>query len=60
MIIVIKLKDTDNIIGAKEEIAMRLEGIADILRIDIIDDTNDEVKSNRDQVKGEEQWKKRQ
>lgn len=35
MHIIITAKDTDNIIGLKEEIAMRLEGIADIVRIDV-------------------------
>lgn len=35
MIIVIKLKDTDNIIGLKEEIAMRLEDVVGIERIDV-------------------------
>jgi hypothetical protein len=35
MKIIITLKDTDNIIGLKEEIAMRLEDVVDIIRIDI-------------------------
>lgn len=35
MIIVIKLRDTDNVIGLKEEIAMRLEGVVGIERIDV-------------------------
>jgi hypothetical protein len=35
LIIIIKLKDTDNIIGLKEEIAMRLEGVVGIERIDV-------------------------
>lgn len=35
MTLVIKCKDTDNIIGLKEEIAMRLEGVAGIERIDL-------------------------
>lgn len=35
MLIVIKIKDTDNIIGAKEAIAARLEDMADIQRIDV-------------------------
>ena len=35
MHIIIEVKDTDNIIGLKENIAMRLEGIADIVRIDV-------------------------
>ena len=35
MILLIKVKDTDNVIGLKEDIAMRLEGVADIERIDV-------------------------
>ncbi len=38
MIVVIKVKDTDNIIGLKEDIAMRLEGVVDIERIDVCED----------------------
>ena len=38
MLIIVKIKDTDNIIGLKEDIAMRLEGVVDIERIDVIDD----------------------
>lgn len=38
MIIIIKIKDTDNIIGLKEELAACLEGVADIQRIDICDE----------------------
>ena len=38
MFIIVKVKDTDNIIGLKEDIAMRLEGVVDIERIDVIDD----------------------
>ena len=37
MKIVITVKDTDNVIGLKEDIAMRLEGVADIVRIDTDD-----------------------
>lgn len=37
MKIIITAKDTDDIIGLKEDIAMRLDGIADIVRIDIAD-----------------------
>jgi hypothetical protein len=33
--IIIKTKDTDNIIGLKEDIAMRLEGVVGIERIDV-------------------------
>ena len=35
MKIIITVKNTDNIIGLKEDIAMRLEGVADIVRIDV-------------------------
>lgn len=35
MLINIKAKNTDNFIGLKEDIAMRLEGVVDIERIDI-------------------------
>lgn len=35
MLIVIKVKANDNIIGLKEDIAARLEGVADIERIDV-------------------------
>ena len=35
MKIVITVKDTDNVIGLKEDIAMRLEGVTDIVRIDV-------------------------
>ena len=41
MYILIKIKDTDNIIGVKEDIAMRLEGIADIERIDVREEVED-------------------
>ena len=37
MFIIVKVKDTDNIIGLKEDIAMRLEGVVDIERIEVID-----------------------
>ena len=36
MFVLIKVKDTENVIGLKEDIAMRLEGVADIERIEII------------------------
>lgn len=38
MIIVIKCEDTDNIIGLKEDIAMRLEGTLGIIEIDVRED----------------------
>ena len=49
MYIIIKIKDTDNIIGVKETIAMRLEDIADIERIDVReeDDTYAEKRRNK-------------
>ncbi len=36
--VVVKVKATDNIIGLKEEIAARLEGIADVKIISISED----------------------
>lgn len=39
MLIIVKAKDTDNIIGLKEDIAMRLEGVVDIERVDVVDAT---------------------
>lgn len=41
MLIVIKVKETENIIGLKEDIAARLEGVADIERIDVYEDRKD-------------------
>lgn len=41
MFIIIKVKDTDNIIGLKEDIATRLEDVADIERIDVYEDRKD-------------------
>lgn len=41
--IIITVKDADNIIGLKENISMRLEGVADIIRIDV---EKDEVSKN--------------
>lgn len=38
MIIIIEAKPTDNVIGLKEQIAIRLEGIADIKVIEVRDD----------------------
>lgn len=35
MLIIVKTKDTDNIIGLKEDIAARLENLVDIERIDV-------------------------
>lgn len=41
MKIIITAKDIDNIIGIKEAIAMRLEDMVDIVRIDVEGDDND-------------------
>ena len=38
MLIIIKVKDTDNIIGLKEDIAARLEDVVDIERFDVLED----------------------
>jgi hypothetical protein len=35
MLIIIKVQDTDNIIGLKEDIAARLDGVVGIERIDV-------------------------
>ncbi len=43
MLVIIKVKDTDNIIGLKEDIAARLEDVADILRIDILEDRKEQT-----------------
>lgn len=43
MLIVIKTKDTDNIIGLKEDIAMRLESVVDIERIDVKEDRKEKT-----------------
>ena len=45
MIVVIKIKDTDNIIGVKEDVASRIEAIADVERIDVY--TNSEYKGGK-------------
>lgn len=37
MLITIKIKDTENIIGLKEDISARLEGVAEIERIDVFE-----------------------
>ena len=46
LIIVIKCKGTDNIIGLKEDIAMRLEDVVGIERIDVSEEGEDWLKSN--------------
>jgi hypothetical protein len=43
MLIIVKVKDTDNIIGLKEDVAMRLEGVADIERIDVIEERKEKT-----------------
>ena len=43
MLIIIKAKDTENIIGLKEDIAARLEGMADIERIDIYENEKEKT-----------------
>ena len=40
MKIIIEIKDTDNIIGLKEDIVCRLEEMVDILCVDVVDDCN--------------------
>jgi hypothetical protein len=45
MKIIITVKDTDNIIGLKEDIAMRLEDLVDIVGIDVEEDKQNESKN---------------
>jgi hypothetical protein len=48
MYIIIKIKDTDNIIGLKEEIAMRLEGVVGVERIDVLGEEGEkDAKNNK-------------
>jgi len=42
VLVVLKVKGTDNIIGLKEDIAARLEDVADIERIDIYEESEEE------------------
>ena len=42
MLIILKAKDTGNIIGLKEDIAARLESVVDIEFIDIKEDSTNE------------------
>lgn len=42
MLVVVKVKDTDEIIGLKEDIAARLEDVTDIERIDIYEEGEEE------------------
>ena len=46
MLILIKVKDTDNIIGLKEELAACLEGVADIQRIDVCDEKQEKANNH--------------
>lgn len=45
MKIIITVKGTDNIIGLKEDIAMRLEDLVDIVRIDVEEGKQNESKN---------------
>lgn len=47
MLIIIKAKATDNIIGLKEDIAARLDGVADIERIDVESEVSDNEQKKR-------------
>lgn len=40
MILIIKVKDTDNIIGLKEDIIYRLEQVADVVSVDVKEDSD--------------------
>lgn len=41
--LLIKVKDTGDMIGLKDDIAMRLAGVADIERIDVVEDASEVV-----------------
>lgn len=45
MKIIITVKDTENIIGLKEDIAMRLEDLVGIVRIDVEGNNQNESKN---------------
>lgn len=51
MKIIVTVKNTDNIIGLKEAIAMRLEGLADVVRIDVADGNDVAPKSEVENYK---------
>lgn len=53
MLIILKVKDTDNIIGLKEDIAARLEGVADIQQIDIIEEREDAKNERKHQAQAD-------
>lgn len=42
MLVILRVKETDNLIGLKEDIAARLEDVADIERIDIYEESEEE------------------
>lgn len=44
MILVVKVKDTENIIGLKECVSTLLEQIADVERIDVFEDNEIHIK----------------
>ena len=41
MKLIVTVKDTDNIIGLKEDIVSRIEDIVDVVRVDIEEDRYD-------------------
>ena len=41
MYLIIKVKDVEDVIGLKEDIAMRLEGVADIEGIEVLEKSED-------------------
>lgn len=41
MIVILKVKDTNNIIGLKEDIVARLEEIADVISVDVKEERYD-------------------
>lgn len=47
MLIVVKVKDTDNIIGVKEDIAARLEDMLDIEKIYVCDNEKERVSDGK-------------
>lgn len=38
MVLIIKVKDTDNIIGLKEDLVYRIEQLADVISVDVRDE----------------------
>ena len=44
MIIIVQIKETENIIGLKEDIAARLENIVNIERIDVFGNNEIQIK----------------